>query len=149
MERNGRDAAENVAQGLSAGVRTAMLSGNGITARTMVRDARERLSTAEVRIYAPNGEEVFGAHAPAPGQLRTCPRTFATVLGDAKPHPPDDSTEALPIENEKRCQKCHDDGATSRRAHPRHRGRQRGTEVAATRPSTCSTASPNPRSSRS
>jgi len=109
MERNGRGAAENVAQGLSAGVRTAMLSGNGITARTMVRDARERLSTAEVRIYAPNGEEVFGAHAPAPASA-DLPVHVRDVLGDGQPHPPDTSTEALPIQNEKRCQKCHDDG---------------------------------------
>lgn len=109
MERNGRNSAENVAQGLAAGVRTAMLSGNGITARTMVSDARSRLSTTEVRIYAPNGEEVFGVHAPPPSAESLAPH-IRSVLADGSVQKPDSATEAIPIENEKRCRKCHDEG---------------------------------------
>ncbi|MCR9162115.1 MAG: adenylate/guanylate cyclase domain-containing protein [Nannocystaceae bacterium] len=109
MERSGRESAQNVAQGLSAGVRTAMLSGNGITARTMVGDARDRLSTAQIRIYAPNGEEVFGVHAPVPvpDQL---PSHVREVLADGAMHMRDEATAALPIENEARCRSCHPDG---------------------------------------
>lgn len=109
MERSGRESAQNVAQGLSAGVRTAMLSGNGITARTMVKDARDRLSTAEVRIYAPNGEEVFGVHAPIPSPDQL-PSHIRDVLADGAMHMRDDATEALPIQNERRCQSCHPEG---------------------------------------
>ncbi|MBL4683711.1 MAG: HAMP domain-containing protein [Nannocystaceae bacterium] len=109
MERSGHAAAENVAQGLAAGVRTAMLSGNGITARTMIRDARERLSTAELHIYGPNGEEVFGELGPAPP-----PDALAAhvreVLADGRSRHPSAQTEAIPIENEKRCRGCHAQG---------------------------------------
>lgn len=106
MRRSGRDASENVAQGLAAGVRTAMLSGNGMTARTMIRDARERLSTAEVRIYAPSGEEVFG-DLPLPPAKEELPAHVRQVLEGSGVHALDASTTALPIPNEKRCRKCH------------------------------------------
>lgn len=109
LERSGKLAAENVAQGLAAGMRTAMLSGNGITARAMVRDVRERLATAQVRVFAPNGEEVFGEPAQPPA-LTSLPTHVQQVLGDAKQHTADAATEAIPIANEPRCRKCHDDG---------------------------------------
>jgi len=109
MEQDGRSAAENVAQGLAAGVRTAMLSGNGITARTMVRDARERLSTATVRIYAPNGEEVFGAPVPVPA-ADAMPPHVREVLASQAIHPPEPETAVIPVANDKACQKCHPTG---------------------------------------
>lgn len=107
MRRSGRAATENVAQGLAAGVRTAMLSGNGITARNMIREARERLATAEVRIYAPSGEEVFGEIPPAPA-AHELPDHVAAVLAGKGTQQPDASTTALPVPNEERCRKCHE-----------------------------------------
>jgi len=110
LEKSGKIAAENVAQGLAAGMRTAMLSGNGITARAMVRDVRERLATAQVRVFAPNGEEVFGEPLPPPAAA-SLPAHVRDVLGDAKAHAADAATEAIAVVNEPRCRKCHDDGA--------------------------------------
>ncbi|MEM6989163.1 MAG: adenylate/guanylate cyclase domain-containing protein [Myxococcota bacterium] len=109
MERNGRSAAQSVAQGLAAGVRTAMLSGNGITARTMVRDARGRLSTAQLRIYAPNGEEVFGEPTPPPTP-ENLPAHVRSVLAGSDDDETDAETEAIPIQHDKRCQKGHPEG---------------------------------------
>ncbi len=109
MRRGGQDAAQNVAQGLAAGVRTAMLSGNGITARSMIRDARERLSTAEVRIYAPTGEEVF-SEVPPPPPREELPAHVRQAMDGQAPEPPSAGTTVLPIPNEDRCQRCHPDG---------------------------------------
>lgn len=110
MRRNGQAAAQSMAQGLTAGVRTAMLTGNGITARSMIRDARGRLSTAEVHIYAPNGEEVFGEIPPPPphDQLDTHIQRALAGQPDADP---DANTTVLPIPNEDRCQRCHPEGS--------------------------------------
>lgn len=109
MRRSGRAATENVAQGLAAGVRTAMLSGNGMTARTMISEARERLATAEVRIYAPSGEEVFGEIPPPPPPDAQPPHVRAVLAGEGLQRP-DAHTTALPVPNEERCRKCHDEG---------------------------------------
>lgn len=109
MRRSGHAAAESVAQGLAAGVRTAMLSGNGITARAMIRDARGRLSTAEVHIYAPTGEEVFGEIPPAPPP-QELPAHVRQALQGEPPTAPAEATTVLPIPNEERCQRCHPDG---------------------------------------
>lgn len=111
LERSGHDAAQSVARGLAAGMRTAMLAGNGLTARSMVRDVRERLSTAQVRIYAPDGEEVFGAATPPPAR-DTLPAHIREVLGDRKGHAVSEGAgaDAVPIVNEPRCRRCHDEG---------------------------------------
>lgn len=109
MRRSGWAAAQNVAQGLTAGVRTAMLSGNGITARAMIRDARERLSTAEVHIYAPTGEEVFGEIPPAP-RAEDLPVHVRQALAGEAITSPDATTTVLPVPNEERCRRCHAEG---------------------------------------
>lgn len=110
MRRSGQAAAQSMAQGLTAGVRTAMLTGNGITARSMIRDVRGRLSTAEVRIYAPNGEEVFGEVPPPPPRDQLAPHIQQALAGQPAAGP-DASTTVLSIPNEERCQECHPEGA--------------------------------------
>lgn len=109
MQRSGHASAESVAQGLAAGVRTAMLSGNGITARTMVHDARTRLGTLQVHIYAPSGEEVFGVVGPPP-EPAAMPAHVRDVLGSARALAVAANTTAIPIPNEARCRKCHAEG---------------------------------------
>lgn len=108
LERSGRAAAENVAQGLAAGMRTAMLAGNGMTAKSMVHDVRERLKTAGVRIFAPDGEEVFTEPADPPA-IESLPAHVRKVLADATAHDLDATTEAVPVLNERRCRGCHED----------------------------------------
>jgi len=109
MKRSGQAAAESVAHGLSAGVRTAMLSGNGLTARTMVHDARSRLGNVDVHIYAPSGEEVF-SEPPPPPPRDSLPEHVRSVLDQSKAQEVGAETTALPIANEERCQSCHPDG---------------------------------------
>jgi len=109
MERSGKSAAESVAHGLSAGVRTAMLSGNGLTARTMVHDARSRLGNVEVHIYAPSGEEVF-SEPPPPPPRDSLPQHVRAALDQTKAQRVAAETTAIPIINEERCQGCHPDG---------------------------------------
>lgn len=109
MERSGQAAAESVAHGLSAGVRTAMLSGNGLTARTMVHDARSRLGNVDVHIYAPSGEEVF-SEPPPPPPRDALPEHVRDVLDQSKAQEVGAETTAIPIANEERCQGCHPDG---------------------------------------
>ncbi len=108
MKRSGRAAAESVSHGLAAGVRTAMLSGNGLTARTMVEDARSRMGNVEVHIYAPSGEEVFRVPPPPPPR-ESLPAHVRDVLDQSRAQEVGDETTAIPINNEERCQECHDD----------------------------------------
>lgn len=110
MAERSEASAAAISRSLAAGVRTAMLSGNGITARTMVEDARGRLAEVEVRIYAPNGEEVFMAKPPIP-ERSTLPAHVRDAIETQKSQPAPEGARALPIPNEKRCRKCHDDGA--------------------------------------
>lgn len=110
MAQRSEASAAAISRSLAAGVRTAMLSGNGITARTMVEDARGRLAEVEVRIYAPNGEEVFMAKPPIPDR-ESLPAHVRDALETQKAQPAPEGARALPIPNEQRCRKCHDDGA--------------------------------------
>jgi adenylate cyclase len=109
MARRSEASASAISKSLAAGVRTAMLSGNGITARRMVEDARGRLGEAQLKIYAPSGEEVFGPKPPVPDPA-SLPEHIGAALRTAKTQPAPDAARALPIPNEARCQKCHDDG---------------------------------------
>lgn len=109
LERQSHSAADALARGLTAGVRTAMLTGNGITARSMVHDARVDIEGAELRIYAPNGEEVFGERPPAPAASEL-PAHIAETLQSAAASDAPQGAHAVPIANDKACQKCHPDG---------------------------------------
>jgi adenylate cyclase len=109
MARSSEASASAISRSLAAGVRTAMLSGNGITARTMVEDARGRLGDAQVRIYAPSGEEVFAPKPPVPDRA-SLPEHVRLALDTAAPQPAPEAARAVPIPNEDRCRPCHEAG---------------------------------------
>lgn len=109
MERLNLRSAESLARGLAAGVRTAMLAGNGLTARAMVEDARKRLDSAELNIYAPTGERVFADKGPAPAPADVPAHVREAIAKNQPAAAPHDAT-AVPIPNEQRCQSCHPDG---------------------------------------
>ena len=110
MERVNRRSARAIAQGLTAGVRSAMLSGNGLAVRQLLGEAKTGMDAARVRVYSSRGEEVFGEKPPAPApelqpeHVRTALRTATASLAAG-------GATALPIANEQRCKTCHEQGA--------------------------------------
>ncbi len=103
-----RESARAMATSLAAGVRNSMLTGNGSAVRDLLDDAKHGLGNAEVRVYAPSGEEVFGKKPPPPPPDKQ-PAHVRAVLETKHPEPAGDS-RATPIENEKRCHTCHEKG---------------------------------------
>ncbi len=106
MEAMQAQAASAVARGLSAGVRTSMLAGNGDTAREMVKHAREHLGAVRIHIYAPSGEEVFAPDGPPPAREQL-PAHVRQALDEKKPVELPEGGTAIPIANDSRCQLCH------------------------------------------
>jgi adenylate cyclase len=66
------------------------------------------LATARVRVFAPDGEEVFAAKPPPPPP-EAQPAHVRAVLSSLAPAPAGDA-RAIPIVNEERCHSCHDEG---------------------------------------
>lgn len=111
MDRLHRKSAEFLAKGIAAGVRNAMLTGNGIAVRELLADTKERITHASVKIFTHEGEEVFGPRAQAPPPSHVDP-TVQKTLDKAKFHMDPEGRSLYPIKNEKRCVSCHDDGET-------------------------------------
>ncbi len=111
MDRLHRNSASLLAKGIAAGVRNAMLTGNGIAVRELLADTKERIQHADVKIFTHEGEEVFGPkeEAPAPDEIDP---TVKKTLDLAKFHMDPDGRSLYPLKNEKRCVSCHDNGAT-------------------------------------
>jgi class 3 adenylate cyclase len=103
-----RNSARGIATSLAAGVRNSMLTGNGSSVRALLDDAKTGLGSAEVRVFAPSGEEVFGKKPPAPPP-NAQPAHVRSVLSTKTPAPAGDAN-ATPLQNEKRCRKCHEKG---------------------------------------
>lgn len=107
MERLNVRAAESLATGLAASVRSSMLSGNGLVVRELLADTQRDLVGVKVRVYAPSGEEVFGAKKSAAGDH---PAHVDTVLRSGTALKGTDGSSALPIANASRCKRCHAEG---------------------------------------
>jgi class 3 adenylate cyclase len=110
VARMNRSSASALARGLTAGVRSAMLSGNGIAVRQMLDEARTGSKDVEIHVYSPAGEEVFGEKPPVPARDQQPAHVRAAIDSGKSVTAPSGAT-ALPIANEKRCAKCHADGA--------------------------------------
>lgn len=108
MEKDHAQSASAIARSLAAGMRTAMLSGNSMTARELVRDVRRSVQGADVTIYAPNGEEVFGEHSGAPPDA--VPDHVTKAMASRQPSHVDGVGSVLPLLNTERCRKCHEKG---------------------------------------
>jgi cytochrome c551/c552 len=103
----GLKTAHAVAQLTRAGLRIAMLSGNGITVRDLLEEIKSTLPEVKVRIYAPSGEEVYRAKSKAPAPA-TLPMPLRTALESNQSITSESGSKAVPIFNELRCQKCHE-----------------------------------------
>lgn len=110
VERLQQESARATAGMLAAGVRSSMLTGNGIAVRGLLDDAKSRIDTAKVRVYDATGAEVFSEKPPAPDRERLPPwvRSVLDTRQVATGGPR--GLAAFPVENEKRCMGCHADG---------------------------------------
>ena len=111
MDRLHRNSASLLAKGIAAGVRNAMLTGNGIAVRELLADTKERITHADVKIFTHEGDEVFGPRLEAPPPSEIDP-TVKKTLSKAKFHMDPDGRSLYPLKNEKRCVSCHDEGET-------------------------------------
>ncbi len=108
MERMQEESASSLALSLAAGVRNAMLTGNGSAVRELLADAKKNLMKARIQVYAADGAEVFGDKPPAPPPDKQPVHVRAALESNAVADGPD-GAKGYPIENAKRCQKCHED----------------------------------------
>lgn len=111
MDRLHRKSASFLAKGIAAGVRSAMLTGNGIAVRELLADTKVRITHADVKIFTHEGAEVFGPREAAPSPDTIDP-TVKKTIATAKFHMDPDGRSLYPLKNEKRCVSCHDDGDT-------------------------------------
>src|SRR5258706_14839955 len=108
IEEMHRDAARGMATSLAAGVRNSMLTGNGVSVRDLLDDAKGGFSSADVHVYAPSGEEVFGKKPPAPPPDQQPAHVRAVLAKGTAARMQGRSVVA--IENEERCHSCHKQG---------------------------------------
>ena len=111
MEQLQHDGASMLARSLAAGVRNAMLTGNGIAVRRLLDDAEQGIERASVQVYSAEGDEVFGAERPAP-RLSDIPGPVRSALLAGAQPAVHGGADVLPILNEPRCKACHTDGET-------------------------------------
>lgn len=109
MQGMNRDSAGALARTVAAGVRNAMLAGDGLRVRELLDDVKGGLQGAHIRVFATTGEEVFGPPPPAPPR-DSRPPLVARALDTAEPATDPDGARALPIANEGACRRCHSGG---------------------------------------
>ena len=105
-ERNAR----NLASGLIAGLRSAMLSGNGASVRDLIAEAGDRIDGARVRVFDRNGMPVFEGKRPAPDPA-SVPRHVRGALAGHPDVVGPNGEEVIALPNEQGCRVCHASGA--------------------------------------
>ena len=109
MERLHEQGARAIAQSLATGVRNSMLRGDGLAVSEFLNEAKKRIALAEINVYAPSGEEVFGERGEVPSS-DAIPKVVRDALATHRPASVG-SLNAYPIPNEARCKTCHTEGA--------------------------------------
>ena len=105
-----RTSARRMAESVGAGLRHAMLSGNGADVRRLIQDTSYGLPKTTVKVYDPNGVEVFGKPLPPVPPENRLPHVRSALNGVMKVFQ-SEVGQVEPIPNEERCQGCHDEGA--------------------------------------
>ena len=108
MERLHEQGARAIAQSLATGVRNSMLRGDGLAVSEFLHDAKKRLALADIKVYAPDGDEVFGDKAPVPAP-EALPQHLREVISTHRAAE-NAGLSAYPIPNEPRCRSCHSEG---------------------------------------
>ena len=108
-QANGQSALA-LGRSLTSGIRNSMLAGNGLAVRRIIHDMQSTLQGVQVRIFAPDGAEVFAPIGPPPPQ-GDLPEHVRLALG-GKSTTTDSGAHAVPLTNDERCRKCHAEGNT-------------------------------------
>ncbi len=99
-----------LARVIKAGVRTAMLAGDGLTVRDYVQDLQQSSVGVSVALYAASGERVYAPPGPPPPRS-SLPASVQRVLETQQPtQPAAGSGHSFAILNEERCKTCHPSG---------------------------------------
>ena len=85
LEEANRSGAEALAGSLAAGVRSAMLTGNGIAVKKLVADVGQEVTNARVQIFSNRGEEVFAPPTQAPARAALATFVCWTALPSTGP----------------------------------------------------------------
>jgi len=109
LGRHSVDELSALARVIQAGMRTAMLAGDGLTVRDFLQNLQESSTGVDVSLYASSGEEVYAPKGPAP-DFTTLPAHVQKVLTHPKPASTAKGGVAFPLKNEKDCQSCHKNG---------------------------------------
>ena len=99
------DASTNLAQGMIAGIRGAMLAGNGILVQDLITEAQSKLPSVSIRVFDQAGAQVFTSAGPAPTPGSLSPELSQVLGGTPRAHSGATVLRGLP--NQERCQACH------------------------------------------
>ena len=110
MQTMNHDSAAALARTVAAGVRNAMLAGDGLRVREFLDDAKSGLEGAQIRVFATSGEEVF-APPPPPPPREARPPLVALALDTGEDVEGANGERALPVVNDVACKRCHSQGA--------------------------------------
>ncbi|MDP6943920.1 MAG: hypothetical protein QF464_07180, partial [Myxococcota bacterium] len=108
MERIHGQGARSLAQSLATGVRNTMLRGDGLAVSEFLDEAKQRIALAEIHVYAPTGQEVFGKPEPVPTNDAMAPHVRNVLMTNRTATV--DQVHAYAIPNEQRCKGCHLEG---------------------------------------
>ena len=86
-----------------------MLAGNGVKVRQLIRKIKSKTEHAAIRIYAPNGEEVFAEKGPIPSAT-DIETHVKNALAKHETLWAQDGLHVVPIPNQARCRSCHETG---------------------------------------
>ena len=80
------DASTNLAQGMIAGIRGAMLAGNGILVQDLITEAQSKLPSVSIRVFDQAGAQVFTSAGPAPTPGSLSPELSQVLGGTPRAH---------------------------------------------------------------
>jgi hypothetical protein len=98
-----------MARVIEAGLRTAMLAGNGLTVRDFIENLERTDAGVEVSLFTAAGEPVYAPKGPPPARS-SLPPHVRQVIERGKASDPEASVTAFPLANEQACQACHPAG---------------------------------------
>ncbi len=105
-----RQSAIDIANTIAASVRNSMLEGNGDAVREVLKDIRRDLPRAEITIYDPYGEQVFGSQERQASADDLDP-AFLAGLARTREDLRENQLLHHPIINKPNCRECHDSGS--------------------------------------
>jgi adenylate cyclase len=88
-------------------VEHAMLQGDGITVKELIKGFKQRVPDAQIHVFDRRGQEVFGEPAPAPA-ASAVPAPLREALDKGARLASSDGRIYRPVPNQERCHVCHD-----------------------------------------